>query len=89
MVSRTTRIFWGIQEGKLYLLLLVLVLMDRLEKGDVQWMTAGRGMMHSEIPYWDPDPAKAVAPEGMQLWVDLPKDQKFGEPSYQEKKAKE
>ncbi|WWC58063.1 uncharacterized protein I303_100598 [Kwoniella dejecticola CBS 10117] len=62
-----------------------------LHPGDVQWMTAGKGIMHSEIPYYDPseDPATAVDPEGMQLWVDLPKEQKFVEPSYQEKKAKD
>ena len=52
-------------------------------------MTAGRGIMHSEMPWFDPDPAKRVEPEGLQLWVDLPKDKKFIEPSYQEKKAKE
>ncbi|ORY34335.1 RmlC-like cupin domain-containing protein [Naematelia encephala] len=60
-----------------------------LGPGDVQWMTAGRGIMHSEMPYWDPDPEKAVDPEGLQLWVDLPADKKFIEPSYQEKKAKD
>ncbi|WWC85769.1 uncharacterized protein L201_000635 [Kwoniella dendrophila CBS 6074] len=60
-----------------------------LGPGDVQWMTAGKGIMHSEIPYFDPDPKKAVNPVGMQLWIDLPKEQKFIEPSYQEKKAKD
>ena len=63
--------------------------MYSLEKGDVQWMTAGRGIVHSEMPLFDPDPAKAEDAVGMQLWVDLPRDKKFGEPSYQEKKAKE
>ncbi|WVR03465.1 hypothetical protein IAU60_000456 [Kwoniella sp. DSM 27419] len=58
-----------------------------LGPGDVQWMTAGKGVMHSEMPYFDPDPSKAVDATGMQLWVDLPKEQKFIEPSYQEKKA--
>jgi redox-sensitive bicupin YhaK (pirin superfamily) len=52
-------------------------------------MTAGKGIMHSEMPYFDPNPIKALDVEGMQLWVDLPKEQKFCEPSYQEKKAKE
>ena len=52
-------------------------------------MTAGKGVVHAEMPYFDPDPSKAVDPEGMQLWIDLPKDQKFIEPSYQEKKAAE
>lgn len=56
-----------------------------LEKGDVQWMTAGRGIMHSEMPLFDP--AKAEDVEALQLWVDLPAEQKMIEPSYQEKKA--
>ncbi|KAK6905164.1 pirin [Kwoniella mangroviensis CBS 8886] len=60
-----------------------------LEPGDVQWMTAGKGIMHSEIPYFDPDPTKAVTPVGLQLWINLPREQKFIEPSYQEKKAKD
>ncbi|WRT63677.1 uncharacterized protein IL334_000600 [Kwoniella shivajii] len=60
-----------------------------LNPGDVQWMTAGRGIMHSEMPYFDPDPSKAVNSVGMQLWIDLPSDQKFIEPSYQEKKAED
>ena len=59
-----------------------------LDAGDVQWMTAGRGVMHSEMPYFPPgkedEPAVAT-----QLWVDLPADQKMCEPSYQEKKASE
>ena len=58
-----------------------------LETGDVQWMTAGRGIMHSEMPLFDPDPAKARPMRGLQLWVDLPKDQKYMAPSYQERKA--
>jgi redox-sensitive bicupin YhaK (pirin superfamily) len=62
---------------------------DRLEKGDVQWMTAGRGIMHSEMPYFDPDPTKEENSEGLQLWVDLPAKDKFCEPSYQERKAAE
>ena len=61
----------------------------RLGPGDVQWMTAGRGILHAEMPYWDPDPSKRVNPDAFQLWIDLPKEQKFIEPSYQEKKAKE
>lgn len=53
-------------------------------------MTAGRGIVHSEMPYFDdPNPETAVRAEGMQLWVDLPESQKFCEPSYQEKKAAE
>lgn len=52
-------------------------------------MTAGKGIMHSEMPLFDPDPTKAVPAVGLQLWVDLPHDKKFCEPSYQERKAEE
>lgn len=49
--------------------------------GDVQWMTAGRGIVHSEMPkdrghLW-----------GIQLWLNLPATQKMTEPRYQEYKA--
>lgn len=60
-----------------------------LEAGDVQWMTAGRGIMHSEMPLFDEDPAKVVPAVATQLWIDLPAKDKMCEPSYQEKKAKE
>lgn len=61
----------------------------RLEKGDVQWMTAGRGIMHSEMPLFDEDPEKAEDSEALQLWIDLPAAKKDMEPTYQEKKARE
>lgn len=59
----------------------------RLGPGDVQWMTAGKGIMHSEMPYFEDENSGDA--QGMQLWIDLPKEQKFCEPSYQEKKATE
>lgn len=59
----------------------------KLLPGDVQWMTAGRGIVHSEMPLFDEDPAKRVPAEALQLWIDLPADKKMIEPSYQEKKA--
>jgi redox-sensitive bicupin YhaK (pirin superfamily) len=34
-------------------------------------MTAGKGIMHSEMPYFDPNPIKALDVEGMQLWVEV------------------
>ena len=34
--------------------------------GDVQWMTAGRGLIHNEIP------AEGVTVHSLQLWVNLP-----------------
>ncbi|KAJ7644649.1 RmlC-like cupin domain-containing protein [Roridomyces roridus] len=53
----------------------------RIEAGGVQWMVAGRGIMHSEMPAHDPD---LPYPIGLQLWVNLPKQFKMVEPSYQE-----
>lgn len=60
-----------------------------LTPGDVQWMTAGRGIAHAEMPIFDPDPAKAEPVEGMQLWIDLPQKDKYIEPEYQDRKAEE
>lgn len=48
-----------------------------LNAGDVQWMTAGRGVIHLE------DPAEGVQVHSLQLWVNLPKDKKMTEPRYQ------
>lgn len=45
--------------------------------GDVQWMTAGRGIMHSE------EPAYGETVHLLQLWVNLPSDKKMTEPRYQ------
>jgi quercetin 2,3-dioxygenase len=46
--------------------------------GDVQWMTAGRGIMHEEMPQVRPE---GIA--GFQLWVNLPAKLKMTEPRYQ------
>lgn len=54
-----------------------------LRPGDVQWMTAGAGVVHSEMP----DPAFARAGgrvHGLQLWVNLPRRDKMVAPRYQE-----
>ena len=48
-----------------------------LGPGDVQWMTAGRGVVHKE----DPAPGETV--HSLQLWVNLPKEQKMTAPRYQ------
>lgn len=51
----------------------------RIAAGDVQWMTAGRGIIHSEMPkqheglMW-----------GFQLWINLPAKEKMCEPRYQD-----
>jgi redox-sensitive bicupin YhaK (pirin superfamily) len=47
--------------------------------GDVQWMTAGRGIMHEEMP--EPYEGKM---EGFQLWVNLPARLKMTSPRYQD-----
>jgi redox-sensitive bicupin YhaK (pirin superfamily) len=58
----------------------------RLGPGDVQWMTAGSGLIHSEMP--GPDIVRNGGRlEGFQLWVNLPKRDKMMPPRYQELKA--
>lgn len=53
--------------------------------GDVQWMNAGHGIMHAEMPvHRDAQGNKLPDPVGLQLWVDLPKEAKTQPPSYQE-----
>jgi quercetin 2,3-dioxygenase len=50
-----------------------------LVPGAVQWMTAGRGLVHSEMPEQQQGRMR-----GFQLWVNLPAALKMGEPRYQE-----
>ena len=57
-----------------------------IEAGDLQFMTAGKGIMHSEMPRQSPDGTPTV---GMQLWVDLPQKLKKCEPRYRDLRAKE
>ncbi|GJC82477.1 pirin [Colletotrichum liriopes] len=57
-----------------------------IEAGDLQFMTAGRGIMHAEMPKQNPDGSANV---GLQLWVDLPKHLKSCEPRYRDLRAKE
>ena len=54
-----------------------------LGSGDVQWMTAGRGIMHQEMPKGDADGHM----HGFQLWANLPSRLKMTEPRYQDIKA--
>jgi quercetin 2,3-dioxygenase len=58
----------------------------RIEAGDLQFMTAGKGIMHAEMPITGEDGTPTI---GMQLWVDLPEKLKFCEPRYRDLKAKE
>jgi redox-sensitive bicupin YhaK (pirin superfamily) len=51
--------------------------------GDVQWMTAGRGIIHQEMPKGDTDGRM----HGFQLWANLPAAMKMTEPRYQEIKS--
>lgn len=50
--------------------------------GDVQWMTAGAGIVHSETPPEDFKKAGGTV-EGLQLWVNLPKADKLTPAGYQ------
>ena len=50
-----------------------------LEDGSVQWMTAGKGVIHSEMPEQSDGLIR-----GFQLWLNLPKRKKMIEPSYKD-----
>jgi quercetin 2,3-dioxygenase len=54
-----------------------------LGAGDVQWMTAGSGIIHQEMPKGDP----AGRMHGFQLWANLPASLKMTAPRYQEIRA--
>ena len=56
-----------------------------LGAGDVQWMTAGRGIMHQEMPHGN----AAGQMHGFQLWGNLPSAQKMVAPRYQDVTAKD
>jgi len=51
----------------------------KLGEGSVQWMTAGRGIVHSEMPIQTDGLVR-----GFQLWLNLPKEKKMIEPAYQD-----
>ena len=50
-----------------------------IEPGGIQWMTAGRGIVHSEMP----EQQNGLL-EGFQLWINLPGSHKMTPPAYQE-----
>jgi len=51
-----------------------------IKGGDVQWMTAGSGIIHQEMPKGDTDGIM----EGFQLWANLPKNDKMMGPRYRD-----
>jgi redox-sensitive bicupin YhaK (pirin superfamily) len=53
--------------------------------GDIQWMTAGRGILHQEMPKGD----REGRMHGFQLWANLPAAHKMTDPRYQEVKSAE
>jgi redox-sensitive bicupin YhaK (pirin superfamily) len=55
----------------------------KLTPGDVQWMTAGAGVVHSEMPE-DQFARAGGRLHGFQLWVNLPRGDKLMKPRYQE-----
>jgi redox-sensitive bicupin YhaK (pirin superfamily) len=55
-----------------------------LQGGGVQWMTAGRGVIHSELP----EQAEGLM-EGFQLWLNLPAKDKMSEPWYRDLQSAE
>lgn len=55
-----------------------------INAGDVQWMTAGSGIMHQEMPRAGKGPLS-----GFQLWVNLPKMNKMMPPGYQDIKKED
>ncbi|KAH7410857.1 RmlC-like cupin domain-containing protein [Cadophora sp. MPI-SDFR-AT-0126] len=57
-----------------------------IRTGGLQFMTAGRGIMHSEIPRPNPDGSPNI---GLQLWVDLPQSLKNSEPRYRDLQKEE
>lgn len=56
-----------------------------LGAGDVQWMTAGSGIVHHEMPKGDPQGRM----HGFQLWANLPSALKMTAPRYQDVQAKD
>ncbi len=52
----------------------------KMTAGDVQWMTAGSGILHQEMPHGDPHGRM----HGFQLWANLPSSLKMIDPRYQD-----
>lgn len=59
-----------------------------IAEGDTQWMTAGSGILHDELPAEDLVISGGVF-HGVQLWVNLPRSLKMADPRYQDLRASE
>jgi len=59
----------------------------KLGPGDVQWMTAGSGLVHSEMPEKEFAKSGGIL-HGFQLWINLPKTDKWIKPDYQDVPSK-
>jgi hypothetical protein len=57
----------------------------KMTAGDVQWMTAGSGILHQEMPKGDPQGRM----HGFQLWANLPASLKMTDPRYQDIPSRE
>lgn len=57
----------------------------KMAAGDVQWMTAGSGILHQEMPKGDPQGRM----HGFQLWANLPASLKMTDPRYQDIPSRE
>ncbi|TMS91717.1 MULTISPECIES: pirin family protein [unclassified Pseudoalteromonas] len=53
---------------------------EAIRAGDVQWMSTGSGVMHSEMPLADAEQGL----HGFQIWLNMPSAQKMREPQYQD-----
>ena len=56
-----------------------------ISSGDIQWMTAGSGIIHQEMPKGDANGMML----GFQLWANLPKSRKMMEPRYRDVKSRQ
>jgi quercetin 2,3-dioxygenase len=56
-----------------------------ISSGDTQWMTAGSGIIHQEMPKGGPDGRMG----GFQLWANLPRSHKMMEPRYRDIKSRQ
>ncbi|HMK37605.1 MAG TPA: pirin family protein [Desulfomonilaceae bacterium] len=56
-----------------------------ISSGDVQWMTAGNGIIHQEMPKGDPQGRM----HGFQLWANLPRSHKMMDPRYRDVRSEQ